>query len=53
MRQFFSLFRRWSNARPNYHLVDYLVNNQLFRKLAVTFHNRKTNIFEKLDEKLE
>lgn len=53
MKHFFNLFRMWSSARPNQFIVDFLVKHPLFRRLALTFHSRKSSMWTKIDEKLE
>lgn len=53
MKHFFNFFRMWSNSRPNQYLVDFLVKHPLFRRVALTFHSRKSSMWQKLDEKLE
>ena len=41
------------NARPNQNIVKYLENNPIFRKASVLFYNKKTDLIDKLDKKLE
>lgn len=53
MRNIFSMVSRIFNARPNHNIVKYLENNSFFRKASVLFYNKKTDLFDKLDKKLE
>ena len=47
------LFTKFYYAKELPHLTEYLVQNPMFRHMAVSFHNKKTNLVNDIDKQLE
>ena len=47
------MFSRVSRAKEIPSFTQFLVNNPVFRRLVLTFHNEKTNTINSIDKYLE
>ena len=53
MRQFLGLFTKVHKAREIPSFTQFLVNNPIFRRLVITFHQEKTKTMGDLDKYFE
>ena len=53
MKKFLSLWMNYNKAKPFPGIVNFLVTNPMFRRMAQKYHDEKTEATESLDQWLE